>query len=132
MKPCSCGQYLHSTDEIQRDSFINVTVGIVEGQNLHDLLNRTDTSRHIVIDYLHLSCTNIFLFSGQVMRWTEPHLLAGQGSAGLNKGPCIHLSLFPSLQQLNCLDEGLQCGHSAPCLQASAPQPLLQQTHIIA
>jgi len=62
----------------------------------------------------------------------EPHLLAGQGSAGLNEGPRVRLGLFPGLQQLHCLDEVLQCGHSAPCLQAAAPQPLLQKTHVVA
>lgn len=37
-------QYLHRTDEIQCDSFIKVTVGGVEGQNLHNLQNKSDAS----------------------------------------------------------------------------------------
>lgn len=62
----------------------------------------------------------------------ETHLLAGQSSASLNESLCIGFSLLPSLQQLNCLDEGLQRGHSTPCPNTSTPQPLLQQTYVIA
>lgn len=40
IKSLSCRQHLNNTDEVQGDSFIKVTVGSVEGQNLHNLLNK--------------------------------------------------------------------------------------------
>lgn len=46
----------------------------------------------------------------------QTHLLAGQGTASPDDPLSIRLGLFPHLQQLHCLDEGLECGHSAPCL----------------
>lgn len=98
-------------------------MGGVEGQNLHDLL----------IQKKHQHLKYITLFSSERLDGErETHLLAGQGSAGLKEGLCICLCLFPRLQQLNSLDQRLQCGHSATCLQTAATQPLLQQAHIVA
>lgn len=41
----SCRRHLNSTDEIQGDSFIKVTVGSVEGQNLHNLWNNNTSKK---------------------------------------------------------------------------------------
>ncbi|KAG7239031.1 hypothetical protein INR49_030296 [Caranx melampygus] len=80
------------------------------------------------IRHQQLKHSSVFSLLKTQDRWT--HLLAGQCSAGLNKGLGVRLSFLPCLQKLNGLDERLQCGHSASCLQTSATQPLLQQTHI--
>lgn len=93
-----------------------------------------ETNRHRQIDY----CFPVTFpagdekFPSSSNETKQTHLFAGEGSAGVNYGLSICLSLFPHLQQLSCLDEGLQCGHDAPCLQTSAPQPFLQQAHVVA
>lgn len=81
----------------------------------------------INIQHIHLPVIRVALYLIQVH-----HLLAGQGIAGVNYGPSICLCPLAHLEELRCLDEGLQCGRSSSCLQSTTPQPLLKQTHIIA
>lgn len=60
------------------------------------------------------------------------HLLVVQGGAGLDKVLGVGLSLLGHLQEPGSLDQRLQGVHSAPCVNVSAAQPLLQLTHIVA
>lgn len=100
MKTRPSGTYLDGPDEVHGDPFIKVTVGGVQCQNPYNLqpIGGLVRGSHAEVGF---NC-----------RLAQCHLLAGEGSAGLNESLCIRLRLFPSLQQLNRLDEGLQCCNS--------------------
>lgn len=63
----SCRRHLNSTDEIQGDSFIKVTVGSVEGQNLHNLWNNNTSKKKKKTSRKFNSCkhTTMFFFLSQ-------------------------------------------------------------------
>lgn len=46
-------RHLDGTDEIQGDSFFEVALGSVEGQNLHDLSSETEASLMFCTNELH-------------------------------------------------------------------------------
>lgn len=87
--------------------------------------------RHVGVSLTHSSNELWNILDQNRVRLKAAHLLSRQHMAGLDQCRRVSLRLLAHLQELGCLDQWLQRGHSAPCLQPATPQPLLNQTHVV-